>query len=650
MERLNKYINKQNKALLNSSYDMEGLFNIIHDQDDRIFGEYINNFSIESVKYTNFKSYCYKFAKYLSERIDDAKGSYIGIYLENSINFIGAFWALLMQGFKVALLNCRLPDEINQNIMDILNIKTIISCGSKLNTREIIIDKTPGLIKEVLECDEYKDAVWENYVALSSTATSKNYKVCIYSGKDLTYQILNAKSIILKNSMIKRHYKGRLKLLTFLPFYHIFGLIATYFWFSIFGRTFVFLTDYSSETILKTVQRHKVTHLFSVPLLWNTIVREIKKEVNLLSDKEKRKFEKGIKISLALQNIFPELGAKIARKMFKRITSLIFGDSIKFTISGGGYISDEALKLINGIGYPLFNGYGSTEIGITSVELRKKAKYRILGSVGKPFKSLEYQINGDVLEVRGKSTCSVIINKDKTETIINKDEYFNTSDDAKVDAKGYYYILGRLDDVYISPNGEKINPDLIEKKCLFTTISNYSILTIDNTLSFVFEVSDQTNALRIKHIYEEVEKTLCDLKKDGYLIEKIYYTNDKMTSPNAIKVSRKILKDDIAKGVIKLHPFSELNKYELLTEVEITNDIYQKVQKVFALVLSLNKGEVGLDKHFIFDLGGSSLDYFTLLIKMKNEFNIEFNFKDQSFSTVKEFGDYIISVMNKENE
>ena len=145
-------------------------------------------------------------------------------------------------------------------------------------------------------------------------------------------------------------------------------------------------------------------------------------EVNLLSDKEKRKFEKGIKISLALQNIFPELGAKIARKMFKRITSLIFGDSIKFTISGGGYISDEALKLINGIGYPLFNGYGSTEIGITSVELRKKAKYRILGSVGKPFKSLEYQINGDVLEVRGKSTCSVIINKDDIDNKVNQEE------------------------------------------------------------------------------------------------------------------------------------------------------------------------------------------------------------------------------------
>ncbi len=645
MENLNKYINKQNKALLESSFTMEGLFNIIHDQDERVFAEYIDNYEIKKIKYKDFRRYALKFAKYVSLNVKSEKGEFVGIYLENCLNFVAAFWGLLASGYKVALLNVRLPKEINEHIIDMLDIKDVISYKEEFSINEIVINNSNNYLDEVINLEELNNPTWENEIALSTTATSKNYKVCIYKGSDLTYQALNAKSIIKKNSMIKRHYNESLKLLTFLPFYHIFGLVATYFWFSLFGRTFVFLNDYSSETILKTIQRHKVTHVFSVPLLWNTLVREIKKEIKLLNDKDKKKLEKGYKISRFIQNIAPEAGLKLARCMFSKITQATLGDSIKFLISGGGYISDETLEIINSIGYPLYNGYGSTEIGITSVELRKKYKYRVKGTVGVPFDSVSYKVIDDTLYVKGKSTCSIIINKDKTKSVINKDEYFNTCDNVKVDKDGYYYILGRCDDVYLNENGEKINPDIIEKKCLLTTVSNYAIIDLDSKLSFVFEVNRYLSSLKIKNIYNEVSSTINNLNKEGYMINKVYFTYDRLVNPNAIKVSRKILKDDINSGKIKLIDFSELKKYQELSSEEVNNEIYNKVKEIFALVLEKDVKDISNDAHFIFDLGGSSLDYFSLLIKMKNEFNMEFNFGSESYSTVKEFGNYIIDKM-----
>ena len=77
--------------------------------------------------------------------------------------------------------------------------------------------------------------------------------------------------------------KKQLKQLAFLPFYHVFGLFAVYFWFTFFGRTLVFLRDYSADTILKTCRRHQVTHIFAVPMLWHTIEKQVRAEVAKLT-------------------------------------------------------------------------------------------------------------------------------------------------------------------------------------------------------------------------------------------------------------------------------------------------------------------------------------------------------------------------------
>jgi long-subunit acyl-CoA synthetase (AMP-forming) len=68
---------------------------------------------------------------------------------------------------------------------------------------------------------------------------------------------------------------------------------------------------------------------------------------------------------------------------------------VQFCISGGSYIKASSLRLMNALGYPLHNGYGMSEIGITSVELGRKMQDRLKASIGYPFKSVEYKVDAD---------------------------------------------------------------------------------------------------------------------------------------------------------------------------------------------------------------------------------------------------------------
>lgn len=644
MENLKKYINIKNDCLLNSNFTFKDLFYIVHDQGDHVFCEFVNKFKTFKFTYNDMKNYCFSMASFLNDKVKDEKRSFIGIYMENSINWVASFWGLLMLGYKPVLLNCKLPIKTTLEIVEQLNVQSIVCSSATFDnyTEYNVIKLDSGLLpsKDVLSLEEFNDFAWEDEIALSTTATTQNHKICIYSGKDITHQALNTKDIVARNSMVKACYKGQIKLLCFLPFYHVFGLIANYLWFAIFGRTFVFLNNYSSDTILKTIKYHEVTHIFAVPLLWNTIVKEIKKSVSLLPEEKQRKFNKGLILSHKIQNTFPKLGIKIARNLFKEVLDQTLGNSVQFMISGGGSISTESLYILNGIGYPLFNGYGSTEAGITSVELSKKEKQRLTGSIGKPFKSIEYKIENNELFIKGSSMCSYIIPKNQPRQQINKDEWFKSNDLASVDKNGHYFIEGRLDDVVVSVTGEKINPDVIEKELLLTTVTNFCITDYKDELSLIFEISPYANSYKIKKVYDEIKNALITLSNKGFAVTKVYYTTNSMVPPNAIKVSRKLLKSKIEKGEVSLTPFDQMIEKQK-ENTSIDEEIKSIVLEQFALVLDKKVEEVDCTKHFIFELGGTSLDYCTLLIKLKNEFDIDFDFEQESCSTVEDFCSFI---------
>ena len=611
MIRVNKIAKERYNLLNNSTKDFKAIFDIMFIDLANTLAESNDGFRIYKTTYLEAKNLILDKAYSINMKYPDLKDSFIGISFESSLEWIITFWAIILSGNKPYLINHRHPKELTENILDTLNVKYVM--GDNLGYKRELIDYN------LLDLKALKDYNFNfaNEIALSTSATTLKEKIIIFTGYEISAQILNAKGILKENKLIKKHYHDELKQLVFLPLYHIFGLVAVYLWFSFFGRTLVFLNDYSADTILKTIKKHNVTHIFAVPLFWNSIEREILKGV-----KEKgleTKFNKGLNLTLKLQKLFPYFGLKLSKFIMRDVTNNLFGRHVYFCITGGGYIKDSTLRLINALGYPLYNGYGMSEIGITSVELSKRVSDRLKNSIGHPFDSVEYKIDNNELYVKGKSIShKAIINKDVV--TIALDDYFKTSDIMEyIDDR--YYIKGRLDDLYIGPNGENINPDLIEKE--INIDSDYVILNYNGELSLIVNIANITKSEDIIKLDEAIKSNLSKL--DLSLIpSKYYFTFDNLKAKTAIKVSRQYVLKNLNDGKIKLLSKDDIN----INEIESDNPIINKIKELMSISLNKNLSEISNNSNFFYDLGGTSLEYFDLISRINKEFNISLSFDD----------------------
>lgn len=632
---LKRFIKKNELALVNSKKDLKSIFEIMFDAEDNILCEGNDGFRIYKLTYREIKEQILRAAAGLYLKIG-ATHSFVALEMENDPLWIVGFWAILASGNKPYLVNMRYPLSLTQGILTTLDIKYVICKeGTKLSAEGIDIN---SLLNDAPTPPE---DVFEDELAFSSSATSMNEVVCFYNGYQIAEQILNFKSIIKENPRMAKHYKGSLKQLAFLPFYHVFGLFAVYFWFTFFGRTLVFLRDYSAETIIKTCKRHAVTHIFAVPMLWHTIEKQLNNTLARESEKTRKKFTKGIKAMEGLQNLFPSFGPEIAKNVMKQVTSKLFGNSICFCINGGSYVRDSALKTLNGIGYSLHNGYGMSEIGITSVELRNKPKLRNLNSIGRPFDSVEYKLddNGTLL-VKGSSLCT---KKLKNGEPVEFDGWFNTGDRMEM-RDGYYYILGRNSDVVIGENGENINPDTIEQRFNISGAKMLCVLGLKSgeseELSIVVQINPYISNEGINKIIDEVY-AVNETIPTASAIKKFYFTFDDLAPPTAVKVSRAQLIKNVNEKRINLTAFSDM-KATAENADEINPVLLSDIKIIIANVLGINPEEIGPDSHIIFDLGGTSIQYFSIISAISEKFNITSYDKEEKYRyTPREICKYI---------
>ncbi len=596
-----KVLNDRSGQLERSDKTLEDIFNIAFAERDFILCEGNDGFRTYRHSYGAVYDRIVTAAGALYNKIGDTHG-YVALACENSEEWIVGFWAILMSGNKPYLVNTRYPSRLTNSILKTLEIKyTLCVEKTELETEEIdILSLKEGTLPS--------HHVFENELCFSSSATSMNEVVCFYTGDRISEQILNFKSIVKANPTMTAHYKGALKQLAFLPFYHIFGLFAVFFWFTFFGRTLVFLRDLSAQTILRTCRRHEVTHIFAVPALWHTVESNIRAEISKKDKKTQQKFEKALKISTRFPFMAPML--------MKQVRESLFGKSIRFCINGGSYIRESALSLINGVGYPLYNGYGMSEIGITSVELRKTPRERNEGSIGRPFDSVEYRIDGDgVLQVKGKSLCvKKLVNGKELTT----DEWFDTGD-IMTCRDGNYFISGRKSDVVIGENGENVNPDTVESYFDFSFA--FSVLGLGDSageaLSLVLQISPYATQSTVDSLIDKayaknngLDPALC--------VKKFYFTKDEIMSKNAIKVSRAQLKKRIEAGEVTLIPFSQMKAESMGDSSALLTDVIG----VIASVLNKNTDEIKPDSHVFFDLGATSIQYFSLLTALSERFEI----------------------------
>ena len=74
----------------------------------------------------------------------------------------------------------------------------------------------------------------------------------------------------------------------------------------------------------------------------------------------------------------------------------------------------------------------------------------------------------------------------------------------------------------------------------------------------------------------------------------------------------------------------------------MNEQLVEEIKQIFKEVLNYNQ-EINIHNHFIFDLGGSSLEYITLLLKLKQKYEMDFNFLEgERCYTIYEIVSYIL--------
>ena len=623
---INRYVRAKVNQLYTTDKTFSALYELMFSEKQNVLAETTDGYKIIRKTYGESYADIEAFSRKLCAATQGIKqGAMVGLYMQNGVEWIEALWSILKCGFVPLLLNTRMETERIQELLKEYSVPAVLSDGKIFSCKTL-------LHGEVAASDEESaPAQWADELIVMSSGTSEKIKLCVYRGANFADQIADSAHIVAHCKQIKKHYEGALKLLVFLPLYHIFGLSAVYMWFGFFARAFVFLKDYNPDTIVRTVRKHKVTHIFAVPLVWNRIYSVARKKLLERGEKTVKKFNKGLRLSNAIG------GGLFAKRAFKEVRDNIFGESVQFMISGGGAISPEVLSFFNGIGYHLANGFGMSEVGITSVETSPHVRHRNSGSVGKPFSHIEYRVDetGELL-VRGSSVAGKILCAG--ETTILSGQWFHTKDQARQEGNRFF-LLGRRDDMLVGADGENINPDWAESRMSIPEALGFCLIGADGENEripvLIVQVKSFFTEKKLAAIRQQAEEELTRLALAS-TVRTIVLTDTSLIKENDFKVNRRQIAEAYAKGELRL--LTELDAAAQHSE----DALFCKVRAIFANALGKSESEIGDDMHFFFDLGGSSLDYFAMISAVREEFQIYFAWTpDTSLSTVRQFCTFI---------
>lgn len=212
---------------------------------------------------------------------------------------------------------------------------------------------------------------------------------------------------------------------TFAPFFHAGGLNVLTTPLYHLGGTIVLLRTSDPQAILRTIEREHCTIVFAVPTVFQMMMEH----------------------------------AEFATTNFA---------SVRFCVTGG---SSCPLSVIQGYaarGLEFRQGYGLTEVGVNCFSLAPEDATRKAGSVGHPiFHSRARIVDSEERDVApgevgelilaGPHVCSGYWKHPEATAEAYRGGWWHTGDLVRCDSEGYYYIVGRKKDMFIS-GGENVYP------------------------------------------------------------------------------------------------------------------------------------------------------------------------------------------------
>ena len=252
--------------------------------------------------------------------------------------------------------------------------------------------------------------------------------------------------------------------LSFLPLSHTFERTCGYYLTMMSGSTVAYAR--SIPQLGEDLQTVRPTMLISVPRIYERIWGTIRAKLDEGPPFRKKLFLLAARIGYDRFEhaqgrgpwkpsflLWPALNALVASKVLARL-----GGRMRAALSGGAALSPEISRVFIGLGLPVLQGYGLTET--SPVACANRPGDNVPASVGQAVPGVEVKI-GDkgALLIRGPNVMlGYWNNEEATRAMVQSDGWLNSGDTARIDEKGHVFITGRLKEIIVLSNGEKVAP------------------------------------------------------------------------------------------------------------------------------------------------------------------------------------------------
>jgi len=252
--------------------------------------------------------------------------------------------------------------------------------------------------------------------------------------------------------------------LSFLPMSHTLERTGGYYLTMMAGAQVAYAR--SIPQLAEDLAAIKPTMMISVPRIYERVYGSIKTKLADGPAARRKLFEFAVDVGWARFEhaqgrgpwkpsflLWPILNRLVAHKVMSRL-----GGRLRAAVSGGAALSPEIARLFIGLGLPILQGFGLTET--SPVVSTNRLEDNIPASIGKPVPGVQVKIGEkDALLVKGPNVMmGYWDNPDATKAMFTADGWLNTGDTARVDADGHLYITGRLKEIIVMSNGEKVPP------------------------------------------------------------------------------------------------------------------------------------------------------------------------------------------------
>ncbi|MBU2540618.1 MAG: long-chain fatty acid--CoA ligase [Candidatus Omnitrophica bacterium] len=380
-------------------------------------------------------------------RLNIRRGDRVGILLGNCSDFVISYFAILNREATVVPLNHFLKPEELKRILEDCNLRFLIT-NSKFSKTVEFLRREASSLEDVLFVDADITQILSflkmplknfGFAGLKSIAKRPDVAVILYTsgttgqpkGAMLTHGNLLfdvfacAEAIEVKQSD---------NFICMLPLFHSFPSTVCMLLPLAKGGTMTILEGVRPfSKVIEAILRHRVTAFVSVPAVYNVLVH-----MRIL-----------------------------------KILTLPFISPLRLCISGAAALPADTLnKFQEKFRVPLLEGYGLTETSPV-VSLNSLRGVRVSGSIGKPLEGVEVKIIdeqgrpvsiGEVgeLVVKGGNVMKGYFNRQEETEEALRDGWLHTGDLAKIDDKGFIYIVDRKKDM-INVRGLKVYPREVEE-------------------------------------------------------------------------------------------------------------------------------------------------------------------------------------------